>query len=428
MRVSTLSGFCGILIGLTLAAACSDSKESNTLPPASTGGSGGSSVEGGVGGNATGSAGTDSEPPSYAEGPVPGRGPQTLREAADAAGRLIGVALNGGRMGNSAYTAAAAGEFSYMTHENELKWDQVEPTQGNFTFANADRLVDFAEASGMKIKGHTLVWHSQLASWVKALTTREEVLGAMENHIREIVGRYRGRVHAWDVVNEAFTDGQSRLRGTDPADNSPANAQANAGTNGPDSIFARLIGPEYIDRAFVVANEADPDALLFYNDYNGEGDGSKSDAIYALVQGMLARGVPIHGVGMQAHLALNSGANRAPDRIAANIKRLAALGIDVQLTELDIVLCVPNSPDTLEQRRVQQRQRFLEVAKACLDEPRCTAITMWGVGDSNSWRDADCATGGRTEPLLFDLNYARKDAYLGVFQALAEAAPQPAGE
>lgn len=345
----------------------------------------------------------------------------TLRMMAEPMDRLIGVAVRTSRLNDSRY-AAAAREFNSLTHENEMKWDAIEPQPGVFNFTNADSTMAFAEANGMTVRGHTLVWHSQLAGWVRQLTTRDEVLAAMERHITTVVSRYRGRIHAWDVVNEAFTDGGGmapRLRGSDPSDaGDPNNANGN---NGLDSVFRRLIGDDYIDRAFIIANAADPDARLFYNDFNAEGSGAKSDAIYNMVAGMVQRGVPIHGVGLQMHVGTNAGGNRSPAAIAANMQRLADLGLEIHITELDVSLC---GMGPIEQRREQQRQRLAGITQVCMDQPRCTALTVWGVGDPDSWRDNECQGGGRSEPLLFDANYERKDAYYGVFDTLVAAAAE----
>lgn len=364
------------------------------------------------------------EPPGAEETPVvpepevPTGPAQNLREAAERAGRLIGVALRTNRLDSAGY-ASAAREFNYVTHENEMKWDALERQPGVFSFGNADRTIEFAEANGMQVKGHTLVWHSQLPSWVRELTTRDAVLQAMERHIIEVVGRYRGRVQAWDVVNEAFTDGNSpRLRGSNLEDvNDPNNGNGN---NGPDSVFRRLIGEDYIDRAFTLANAADPDAVLFYNDFNAEGTSAKSDAIFNMVQGMLQRGVPIHGVGLQMHINENVDGQRSAEQIAQNIARLTGLGLQVQITELDVSLCGNAS---IEQRRAEQRQRLADVTRVCMEQPLCSAITLWGVSDPDSWRDGACNE-GRSEPLLFDAAFQRKAAYFGVFDELVAAGAQ----
>ena len=191
-----------------------------------------------------------------------------------------------------------------LTPENAMKFGLVHPEPDRYDFADADYIVGFAEAHGMQVRGHNLVWHFQLPTWLTEGTwTRDELIDILHQHITTVVGHYRGRVAAWDVVNEAIADDGS-LR---------------------DTIWLRGIGPEYIDMAFRWAHEADPDALLFYNDYAGEGLGAKSDAIYALVQGLLERGVPINGVGLQMHVSLRWSPQ--PQDVAANMERLGALGL-----------------------------------------------------------------------------------------------------
>jgi len=350
------------------------------------------------------------------EPPAPGP-PETLRDAAELSGRLIGTAISANKLNNATY-AATARQFNYVTPENEMKWDAIERNPNVFSFNNADRIVQFAEDNAMQVKGHTLVWHSQLPAWVKALTTRDEVLAAMTNHITTAVTHYKGRIHAWDVVNEAFTDGNARLRGSLAADaTDPANGMGNSGS---DSVFRRLIGEDFIDRAFQIANAADPDVLLFYNDYNTEGTTGKANAVFNMVQGMVQRGIPIDGVGMQMHI--NSAGGVTTQQLAQNIERLTGLGLQVVFSELDVTLC--GTADIAE-RRQAQRQRLADVTAACTAQPLCTAITVWGVSDSDSWRDSAC-NGGRSEPLLFDANYQPKAAYTAVFDALV-AAPQAAG-
>lgn len=376
----------------------------------------------GTGNNPTGMVGTGAPlpPPIAPTSPDPdvfSGGPQTLRQAALPGNRLIGTAVRANRLMNATYTTAAR-EFNYLTPENEMKFDALERQPGQFTFANADRIVQFAEANYMAVKGHTLIWHSQIPQWVRDMTTREQALEAMERHISTVVGRYAGRVHAWDVVNEAFTDGNApRLRGSDPNDVNSAN-NAN-GNNGPDSPFRRLIGEDYIDRAFQLARAADPDALLFYNDFNTEGTSAKANAVFNMVQGMKQRGIPIDGVGLQMHINSGVDGNRSADQIRQNIQRLTALGLQVVYSELDVSLC---GTADIATRRAQQRQRLADVTQVCVENPLCTAITFWGIADSDSWRDSEC-NGGRSEPLLFDSAYQHKDAYSGVFEQLVAGAP-----
>lgn len=367
------------------------------------------------GDNVGGSSGMGTTAPTLPNPDVFTGPPQTLRQAALASQRLIGTALRANKLTNEPY-ATTAREFNYVTPENEMKWDALERNPGQFSYQNADRIVQFAEANYMQVKGHTLVWHSQLPQWVRDLTTRDEALAALERHITEVVTHFKGKIHAWDVVNEAFTDGNApRLRGSDPAD--ATNAANGMGNSGPDSPFRRLIGEDYIDRAFQLAHAADPEALLFYNDYNAEGTSAKANAVFDMVQSMKMRGIPIDGVGLQMHIGTGTDGNRSADQIRQNMERLTGLGLQVVYSELDVSLC---GNGDIVQRRQQQKQRLADVTKVCMDNPLCTAMTFWGIADSDSWRDSAC-NGGRSEPLLFDTNYAHKDDYAGVFDAINAA-------
>ena len=333
------------------------------------GGSVGGNTDGG--GAGTGGAGGDVIPPP------------TLRSAAAPTDRLIGAALSATRLADPGY-AAAAMQFNYATPENEMKWDATEPAPNTFTFDRAESVMTFAAQSGMQVKGHTLVWHSQLPTWVANIQDLTELRNAMINHITQVALHFRGRVIAWDVVNEAVADGGSSLRA---------------------SVFLQRLGERYIDDAFIAANAADPFARLYYNDYGAEGMGAKSNAVYDLVKGMLARGVPIHGVGLEMH----TGATDLPATadIAANMQRLAALGLDVMITELDVQICTGD----LE----AQSRRFHDIVAGCVAQPFCRAVTVWGITDKYSWRNGQtCAL---PRPLLFDDNYVPKPAHTGIINA-----------
>jgi endo-1,4-beta-xylanase len=266
-----------------------------------------------------------------------------------------------------------------------MKWDATEPLRGTFTFGAADGIVAFAARNGIAVKGHTLVWHSQLPSWVGAITDPVDLHNAMINHITQVVSHFRGKVVAWDVVNEAWADGGASLR---------------------SSIFSQRLGPAFIDDAFQAARAADPGARLYYNDYGAEGAGTKSDAVYDMVKGMLARGVPIDGVGLQMHTGAMDASPSAAE-LAANMQRLAALGVDVVISELDVGICIGDSGT--------QRTRFHDIVAACVAQPSCRAVTVWGVADKYSWLNGQtCAT---PHPLLFDDFYFPKPAYGGVMEA-----------
>ncbi|MFG6300838.1 MULTISPECIES: endo-1,4-beta-xylanase [Streptomyces] len=300
----------------------------------------------------------------------------TLGSAAAAQGRYFGTAVAAGHLGEADYAATLDREFNSATPENEMKWDATEPSRGTFTFSAADRVVDHARAQGMDVRGHTLVWHSQLPSWVGALGAAD-LRGAMNDHINQVMGRYKGQIHSWDVVNEAFQDGDSGARRSSP--------------------FQDKLGDGYIEEAFRTARAADPAAKLCYNDYNTDGVNAKSTAVYAMVKDFKARGVPIDCVGFQGHFNSNSP---VPADLRANLQRFADLGVDVQITELDI-----------EGSGTAQADAYARVVDACLAVDRCTGITVWGVTDKYSWR-----SGGT--PLLFDGNYDAKPAYDAVLAAL----------
>ncbi|HEV2778084.1 MAG TPA: endo-1,4-beta-xylanase [Actinophytocola sp.] len=300
----------------------------------------------------------------------------TLGAAAAERGRYFGAAVAANHLGESDYVNTLNTEFNSVTPENEMKWEAVEPSPGSFSFASADRITNHARGRGMRIRGHTLVWHSQLPGWVSNLTG-SAVRSAMVNHINQVMGHWRGQIHSWDVVNEAFQDGGSGARR--------------------DSVFQRQLGNGFIEEAFRAARAADPNAKLCYNDYNTDGVNAKSNAVFAMVQDFRNRGVPIDCVGFQSHFNSQSP---VPGDYQQNLQRFANLGVDVQITELDI-----------EGSGTTQANNYSRVVNACLAVSRCTGITVWGVTDKYSWR-----SGGT--PLLFDGNYTKKPAYNAVLTAL----------
>jgi endo-1,4-beta-xylanase len=335
------------------------------------------------------SAGCDRKDSPSAPTPPPSSEVEPLRSAADAAGRLVGTASQSGYLGDPLHSGTLGRHFNYLTAEYEMKWDAIERAPGVRTFSGGDALVAFAQSRGMQVKGHALIWHGSVPPWVDGLSPAE-FRTVLENHIRAVADHYRGRVLAWDVVNEAVADSGSGLR---------------------DTIFRQKLGDAYIGEAFRLAREADPGALLFYNDYGGEGTSGKSDRIYNLLKGLLSQGVPIDGVGLQMHV---SAANRPSDaNIAANIRRLAALGLLVNISEMDVRIA--DLPGTTAARLETQRSVYRSIVGLCMAEPRCHAVTFWGFTDAYSWIDARY---GPDDPLLFDDRYAPKPAFYGVLDAL----------
>jgi endo-1,4-beta-xylanase len=351
-------------------------------------GSGGAG-NGGTGGKANGGAGNGSG--GNGGGGVSGSGgsagspPGTLRAAADSGKRLIGVAVGAAHLSEAAY-ASAAKEFNFVTPENEMKWDATEPVSGQFSFADADKIVLFATQNGMKVKGHTLVWHSQLPAWVSSLTTADSLRKAMTNHISGVIAHFKGKVTAWDVVNEAWNDDGGSLR---------------------TSVFQQKLGNGYIDEAFQAAHAADPSAKLYYNDYSAEGNSAKANAVYIMVTDMKNRGIPIDGVGLQMHTKI-ANANPSIAQLKANMDRLTALGLDVLISEMDTENCGNDNGG--------ESTRYHDLVAACVAEARCTAVTLWGVTDKYSWLNGrSCAA---AHGLVFDDNYAKKAAYTGLTNAL----------
>ena len=330
--------------------------------------------------------------PTPAATPVPGppwNEVAPLREAAAGSGRLVGAAVFSSRLGSDpVYTASAARHFGVVTAEWEMKWDPIQKTPGVYDFSGGDRIVAFAEAHGMKVRGHALVWHGATPVWVDALSPPELRI-AFEDHIRTVAGHYRRRVYAWDVVNEAIDDGRSGLRST---------------------VFSRGLGDDYVAEAFRLARRADPDAQLVYNDYGGEGLNRKSNDIYALVKDLRQRGL-VDGVGLQMHISA-AGFPPVAD-IRANLQRLADLGLQVNISEMDVR--VKDVAGDAAAKLERQRQVYRDVVGACMAVPRCDAVTFWGFTDAHSWIDA---TFGADDPLLFDEQYRAKPAFFGVLDAL----------
>jgi len=315
-------------------------------------------------------------------------GAQTLREVADARGIHIATAVNPSHLTEPAYAETLAREFNQVEPENAMKFGPIHPTAESYTFGPADAIVEFARAHKMAVRGHTLVWHQQFGAWVtNGNYTPEQLAGILQEHIKTVVGRYAGKVYAWDVVNEAIdTDGTPRK-----------------------SPWSGI--PDYLEKAFRWAHAADPKALLFYNDYSAETINKKSDAIYAMVKDFKARGVPIDGVGLQMHIGL-----KHPEMagMQANLKRLTDLGLQVQITELDVKLA-DNSAESL----AAQAKVYGDIVGMCLANARCTAIQIWGFTDRYSWIPR--SSKGFDYALPFDRDYHPKPAYQAIVEAFKSA-------
>ncbi|MFJ1792986.1 endo-1,4-beta-xylanase [Kitasatospora griseola] len=301
-------------------------------------------------------------------------GASTLGAAAAGSNRYFGTAVPAGKLGDSTYATVLDREFNMITPENEMKWDTVEPSRGSFNFGPADSIVGHAAAHGQQLRGHTLVWHSQLPSWVSSIGDATTLRSVMDNHITQEMSHYKGKIYAWDVVNEAFADngsGQHR-----------------------SSVFQNVLGNGFIEEAFRTARSVDPSARLCYNDYSIENwSDAKTQGVYSMVKDFKSRGVPIDCVGFQSHF----GSGGAPASFRTTLSNFAALGVDVQITELDIAQASATA--------------YADAVQSCLDVARCTGITVWGIRDSDSWRTGE-------NPLLFDNSANKKAAYGSVLNAL----------
>ena len=318
---------------------------------------------------------------------------EPLRNLAQAAGIRFGAAVNVEALNtDTAYARLLAREFNLVTPENAMKFSVVHPERERFDFTQADALVAFAEAHSMQVNGHVLVWHQQLPSWLtQGQFSQDELKSILREHIQTLVTRYRGRVASWDVAAEAIgEDGQPR-----------------------DTFWSRGIGPDYLALAFRWAHEADPQAHLRYNDYGGEGAGTKSDGIYRLVSALRGQNVPIHGVGLQMHVSPDD-APRAKD-LRANLQRLAALGLATHISEMDVMLPVPASRDNLK----QQAALYRDTLKLCLAQSQCRSFSTWGTTDRYSWIPEHFP--GQGAALLFGTDGHAKPAYDSIQRVLRAA-------
>jgi endo-1,4-beta-xylanase len=276
-----------------------------------------------------------------------------------------------------------------------MKWEVVEPKRGQYDFSAADTLVRFARAHGQKVRGHTLVWHNQLPTWLTSGTwTPAQLRAILRQHIFTEAGHFRGQIWAWDVVNEAIDD-NGNLR---------------------DDIWSRALGESYIADAFRWAHQADPKAILFYNDYNLESFGKKSDAVYNLIKRLRAQGVPIQGVGFQGHLDTQYP---FPNDMLQNMRRFSALGLDTAVTEADVRSVLPIEPAEVN----AQAQGFSLMLQSCLLVRSCISYTLWGFTDKYNWVPGVFKGEGYATP--FDENFKPKPAYDTMRRDLALAPSLP---
>ena len=302
---------------------------------------------------------------------------QTLRELAEARGMYIGAAANLRFQSDEKYAEVLGREFNMMTAENDMKFHKTHPENGQYTFQSGDAYIQFAQKHNMKVRGHALIWHQATPKWVnEAEWTRESLLLLMREHIQTVAGRYSGKLYSWDVVNEYFdNDGGVRK-----------------------SVWSESIGPDYMELAHQIAREADPAAKLIVNDFD-----NKSDALFEWVKDAKQRGVPIDGAGFQMHVPYNLKFDEV--EFLENLKRFSDLGLEIHITELDVRIKEPVTPEKLQ----QQAELYGKILRACLKQPACKAFVMWGFTDKSSWIPSFFP--GFNDALIFDREFQPKPAY-----------------
>lgn len=326
----------------------------------------------------------------------------SLREAAERAPVLVGTAVRPSQFSEPAYATTLAREFNMVEPEDAMKWWVLRARTDTFDFRQGDDVVRFAQAHGMKVRGHCLVWSRDNPAWLtQGEFTPARLSDLLHEHIQKVMNHYAGRNFAWDVVNEAF-DENGNVR------DSIWYNQPGIGLAGKDT--------SYVEQAFRWAREADPKALLFYNEVEAEAMNRKSDAVYAMVKDFKTRGVPIDGVGLQLHISdLHFDANA----LASNIARLAALGVQIHITELDVSLPLDARGEAAHPEDLAgQAAIYGAIVRACLQSRACTAIQTWGFTDKYSWIGSH-SHGRRGRALLFDRSYQPKQSYRAVLDELS---------
>jgi autotransporter-associated beta strand protein len=339
----------------------------------------------------------------YDDGIDDAKDSNTLKYYAAKNQKSVGVALATYK-GYQSDRDAAGKQFNMMVCENEMKMDALQPSQGSFSFGSADQLVSFAQKNNMTVRGHCLVWHSQQPSWVSSdgkkndkNWTRQQALDIMKNHITKVMQHYKGKVREWDVVNECLDDDQTTVR-----------TDLHAYDLRQQSVWQQAIGDDYIDSAFVYAHRADPDAVLYLNDYGVELQGkAKSAAFFNLATRLKNDGIPIDGVGLQCHFSIGDVDSVKLDN---TITRFAAVGLKCIITELDMGI-----PSTSEANLQEQARNYRVVTDIMLNHDNCPSMVIWGIKDNDSWREA-------SSPLLYTAGLDKKPAWYAVRSALRHRA------
>jgi len=318
-----------------------------------------------------------------------------LRDVADDRGFNIGAAVAASPLRTDAgYKKTLRNEFNYVTAENALKMGPLRPSQDTYDFGDADAVVNYAREHDQTVRGHTLAWHNQTPEWFQEWDhTPGQIRDFLRDHIHTTAGRYRSKLDTWDVVNEAVAD-DGTMR---------------------ENLWYEALGEEYLDDVFHFADEVTGDDTdLYYNDYGADSVNVKSDAIYDMVERLLDRGVPIDGVGLQMH-ALH--AKPDPERVADNVRRFKDLGLEVEITEMDVAYLPDDDPGDQDARWEKQADFYRDITEVCLDEGVDTLV-VWGVRDSDSWIP-NWFESLTDDPLLFDGANDPKPSYHAIKDTLA---------
>ncbi len=315
----------------------------------------------------------------------------------------IGVAVTPAQLRDPQQRQLILKHFNSITAENAMKMGPIHPREDWYNWRDADSIVAFAQSNGLKVRGHNLCWHTQAPRWIfydslGNLVSKELLLKRLKAHIDAVAGRYKGKIYAWDVVNEAVSD-------------KPGEFLRN-------SLWYQICGEDYIAKAFEYAHEADPEAVLFYNDYNTEYP-EKREKVYRLLKKLKDAGIPVHAVGLQGHWSVAQPSRQV---LETAISQYAALGIKVQITELDVsVYTDGNIPEEAkgteargftperQKRQAEQYDMFFQVFRKHKDI--ITGITFWNLSDRYSWLDNFPVRGRKNYPLLFDEQLRPKEAY-----------------
>lgn len=308
----------------------------------------------------------------------------------------IGAAIEPNAVDNTNDAKLMKRHFNSLTAENVMKWSSLQPSEGNFRFNNADKIIDFALDNDMKVRGHALCWHQQAPDWIfednGQVASKQVVIERLRTHISNVVSHFKGKVYAWDVVNEAIDDGGNIYRG---------------------SKWYNICGEDFIIEAFKAARQADPELKLFYNDYSTT-QPIKRDKIYKLLKKLKDKGL-VDGVGMQSHWNINAPSNGL---IIDAIQKYASLGIEIQITELDVSVYPSNSDQKSEYTNSIETQQQIAYANFFSTfrtyKDNITSVTFWGVTDKDSWLNNWPVNGRTNYPLLFDSNHNPKQSYFSV--------------